>query len=42
VNVLAVVLMVGSGFRIFNAYPRFARKGETFCCYPLEEEPIPS
>lgn len=41
VNVLAVVLMVGSGFRIFNAYPRFARKGETFCCYPFEGDPIP-
>jgi Ni/Fe-hydrogenase b-type cytochrome subunit len=42
VNVLAVVLMVGSGFRIFNAYPRFARKGETFCCYPFEGDPIPA
>ena len=41
VNVLAVVLMVGSGLRIFNAYPRFARKGETFCCYPFEGDPIP-
>ena len=33
--------MVGSGLRIFNAYPAFARKGETFCCYPLEGKPIP-
>ena len=33
--------MVGSGLRIFNAYPAFARRGETFCCYPLEGQPIP-
>src|SRR5215208_2818544 len=26
--------MAGSGLQIFNAYPRFARKGETFCCWP--------
>ena len=42
VNVLAVVLMVGSGFRIFNAYPGFARKGDTFCCYPFEGDPLPA
>jgi Ni/Fe-hydrogenase b-type cytochrome subunit len=41
VNVVAVVIMVGSGFRIFNAYPAFARKGETFCCYPWEGQPVP-
>ncbi len=28
----AIVLMVGSGLRIFNAYPAFHPKGETFCC----------
>ena len=33
--------MVGSGLRIFNAYPRFARRGETFCCYPFEGMRIP-
>ena len=33
--------MVGSGLRIFNAYPRFARRGETFCCYPFEGKRIP-
>jgi thiosulfate reductase cytochrome b subunit len=27
--------------RIFNAYPAFARKGETFCCYPFEGRAIP-
>jgi Ni/Fe-hydrogenase b-type cytochrome subunit len=41
VNVVAVVIMVGSGFQIFNAYPAFARKGEIFCCYPWEGQPIP-
>jgi Ni/Fe-hydrogenase b-type cytochrome subunit len=42
VNVVAVVIMVGSGLRIFNAYPAFARKGELFCCYPFEHKPIPA
>ena len=41
VNVVALTIMVGSGLRIFNAYPAFARKGETFCCYPFEHQPIP-
>lgn len=41
VNVVAFAIMVGSGLRIFNAYPRFARRGETFCCYPFEGTPIP-
>ncbi len=42
VNAVALTIMVGSGLRIFNAYPAFARRGETFCCYPLEHRPIPS
>jgi Ni/Fe-hydrogenase b-type cytochrome subunit len=42
VNVVALTIMVGSGLRIFNAYPAFARKGATFCCYPFEGIPIPS
>jgi Ni/Fe-hydrogenase b-type cytochrome subunit len=42
VNVLAFMLMVGSGLRIFNAYPAFARKGERFCCYPFDGSPIPA
>jgi thiosulfate reductase cytochrome b subunit len=42
VNVVALTIMVGSGLRIFNAYPAFARKGETFCCYPFEHRPIPA
>jgi len=42
VNVIALPLMVASGLRIFNAYPAFARKGETFCCYPFEGKPVPA
>jgi thiosulfate reductase cytochrome b subunit len=42
VNVIALPLMVASGLRIFNAYPAFARKGETFCCYPFEGKSIPA
>ncbi len=41
VNAVAVTIMVGSGLRIFNAYPRFARRGELFCCYPFEGKRIP-
>jgi thiosulfate reductase cytochrome b subunit len=41
VNALALTIMVGSGLRIFNAYPAFARKGESFCCYPFEGTKIP-
>ncbi len=41
VNVVAITIMAGSGLRIFNAYPAFARRGETFCCYPFEHKPIP-
>jgi Ni/Fe-hydrogenase b-type cytochrome subunit len=41
VNAIALTLMVGSGLRIFNAYPAFARKGEQFCCYPFEHKAIP-
>jgi len=41
VNAIALTIMIGSGLRIFNAYPAFARKGETFCCYPFEGHRIP-
>jgi Ni/Fe-hydrogenase b-type cytochrome subunit len=41
VNVVALGLMIATGLRIFNAYPAFARRGETFCCYPFEGTPIP-
>jgi|GEM_PF-51774 len=42
VNAVALTIMVGSGLRIFNAYPMFARKGETFCCWPWEGTAIPA
>src|SRR5687767_9019235 len=42
VNVVALGLMITSGLRIFNAYPAFARRGETFCCYPFEGKAIPA
>lgn len=42
VNVIALAIMVASGLRIFNAYPAFARRGETFCCYPFAGRPIPA
>jgi Ni/Fe-hydrogenase b-type cytochrome subunit len=42
VNAVALTLMVASGLRIFNAYPAFARKGETFCCWPWEGTPAPA
>jgi thiosulfate reductase cytochrome b subunit len=41
VNAVALLVMIGSGLRIFNAYAGFARKGETFCCYPFEGRQIP-
>ena len=42
VNAIALTVMVGSGLQIFNAYPAFARRGETFCCYPFARQPIPA
>lgn len=42
VNVIALAIMVASGLRIFNAYPAFARRGDTFCCYPFEHKVIPA
>jgi Ni/Fe-hydrogenase b-type cytochrome subunit len=42
VNVVALTIMVGSGLRIFNAYPAFARRGQGFCCYPFADKPIPA
>ncbi|HXE59662.1 MAG TPA: cytochrome b/b6 domain-containing protein [Gemmatimonadaceae bacterium] len=41
VNAIALTLMVATGLRIFNAYPAFARRGDTFCCYPFEHKAIP-
>lgn len=42
VNVVAIVLMAGSGMRIFNAHPAFARPGETFPLNPWEGHPVPT
>jgi len=42
VSAVAILVMVGSGLRIFDAYPAFARKGETFCCYPWAGRAIPA
>jgi Ni/Fe-hydrogenase b-type cytochrome subunit len=41
INVGALTVMVASGLRIFNAYPRFAPRGGSFCCYPLAGRPVP-
>jgi Ni/Fe-hydrogenase b-type cytochrome subunit len=42
VNALALTIMVTSGLRIFNAYPAFARHGETFPLNPWEGRPFPA
>src|SRR5689334_22307155 len=42
VNAIALTIMIASGLRIFNAYPSFARRGESFCCYPFAGKPIPA
>lgn len=42
VNVVAVIIMAGSGMRIFNAYPKFGRPGESFPLNPWEGTPIPA
>ena len=42
VNVIAVVIMAGSGMRIFNAHPAFARPGESFPLNPWEGHAIPA
>ncbi|MEO7521856.1 MAG: cytochrome b/b6 domain-containing protein [Gemmatimonas sp.] len=43
INAVALTIMVGSGLRIFNAYPAFGRKGEgPFILWPFEGTPAPS
>lgn len=42
VNVVAIVIMAGSGMRIFNAHPAFARPGESFALNPWEGHAIPA
>lgn len=41
ISALAIFVMAGSGMRIFNAYPAFAPRGGTFCCYPFAGQSIP-
>lgn len=41
VSVVAIVVMAGSGMRIFNAHPAFARPGERFPLNPWEGQAIP-
>lgn len=42
VNVVAIIVMAGSGMRIFNAHPAFGRPGERFPLNPWEGTPIPA
>ena len=42
VNAVALTVMIGSGLRIFNAYPAFSPRGSSFCCYPFEGKAIPA
>ncbi len=42
INAIAFTVMVGSGLRIFNAHPSFARIGERFPLYPFEGKAIPA
>ncbi|HYW30368.1 MAG TPA: cytochrome b/b6 domain-containing protein [Gemmatimonas sp.] len=43
VNAIAFTIMVGSGLRIFNAYPAFHRKGDAaFPLWPFEGTPAPA
>ena len=42
VNAIAIVVMAGSGMRIFNAHPAFARPGEHFALNPWEGHAIPN
>ncbi len=42
VSALALVIMGASGLRIFNAYPAFAPKGQTFPWWPWEGTAVPA
>lgn len=35
-NVVLLLGMIASGLQIFGAYPAFAERGATFCCYPFD------
>ena len=34
-NAVLLLGMIASGLQIFHAYPAFAERGGTFCCYPF-------
>lgn len=42
VSALAIFVMMGSGLRIYNAFPAFARKGELFPWWPFEHQALPA
>jgi thiosulfate reductase cytochrome b subunit len=42
INVVAVLVMAGSGLRIFNAHPAFGRPGERFPLNPWEGHGVPA
>jgi Ni/Fe-hydrogenase b-type cytochrome subunit len=42
VNLVAIVVMTGSGLRIYNAHPAFARPGERFPLNPWEGHAVPA
>ena len=42
VNVVAIVIMAGSGMRIFYAHPAFAGPGEHLPLNPWDGTPIPA
>ena len=42
VNAVALLVMIGSGLRIYNASPGFAPKGNSFCCWPWEGVAVPA
>jgi Ni/Fe-hydrogenase b-type cytochrome subunit len=42
ISTIAIFVMIGSGLRIFNASPAFARKGERIGFWPWEGQAIPA
>lgn len=41
-NGLVLLGLIASGLQIFGAYPAFAERGATFCCYPFAGVPFPA
>lgn len=40
-NAVILLGMIASGLQIFGAYPAFAERGATFCCYPFDGYQFP-